>query len=168
MKRNRNGMFNWDPFREITQLQQQMNRLVQDVFGESAEGNHAMFGNGFAPATDIFEDEKILKLRIEIPGIQPGDIHITFDNGVLTVRGERKIPEGESIEHYIAMESPYGQFSRSFSMPNTIDPATLIANYVNGVLEIAVNKRAEARPKQIPIQMGSKPLGTGTPTEKAA
>lgn len=161
MKRNlRNGMFGWDPFREITQLQKQMNQLFEGVFGGTTTQTPVQAG-GFVPAADVYEDGGVLKLRLEVPGVQPNDVDITFDDNVLTVKGERKLSEGEKADHYLAVESPYGPFSRSFVLPNTVDPASLAANYVNGVLEISMTKRPDARPRQIPIATAAKSLGSG-------
>lgn len=166
MKRNsRNGMFSWDPFREITQLQKQINQTFDSYFPSSRVNDHALMpGTAFVPRTDVYEDQHGLKLRMEIPGIQPKDADITLDDGVLTVKGERKLLEGEAARCYLATESLYGPFFRSFALPNWVDPATLTANYVDGVLEIAMGKRAEARPKQIPINGEIKALGNGGAT----
>lgn len=170
MKRN-SGMraFGWDPFREVTQLQKQMNQIFESFFHGSDRSDYALApGTGFAPATDVYEDQNGLKLRIEIPGIQPDDAEIALDQGMLTVKGERKFPEDGKTGCYLAMESPYGPFFRSFVLPNSVDPATPTANYVNGVLEISMAKRAEAQPKQIPINGKAKALGTGAPSSKPA
>lgn len=163
MKRNsRDGIFGWDPFREITQLQKHINQIFDSYFPGSSADDHALMpGTAFVPRTDVYEDQHGLKLRMEIPGIQPNDAHITLDDGVLTVKGERKLPEGETANCYLATESLYGPFFRSFALPNSIDPATLTANYVNGVLEIGMGKHAEARSKQIPINGEMKALGNG-------
>lgn len=171
MKRNvRNGMFGWDPFREITQLQRQMNQLFESVFGGPGNAQTPVLASGFAPAADVYEDGSVLKLRLEVPGVEPNDVEITLEGSILTVKGERKLPDGESPDRYLAVESSYGPFYRSFVLPNTVDPGSLKADYVNGVLEISMNKRAEARPKQIPIANTAKALGagTGTPAGQAA
>lgn len=162
MKRNlRDGVFGWDPFREITQLQKQMNQLFEGMFGGTSNTQTAVQAGGFVPAADLYEDGAVLKLRLEVPGVQPNDVDITLDDSVLTVKGERKLPEGEKAERYLAVESPYGPFSRSFVLPNTVDPASLAADYVNGVLEISMTKRPDARPRQIPIATAPKALGSG-------
>lgn len=171
MKRNlRNGIFGWDPFREITQLQRQMNQLFESVFGGGSSPQPQALASGFTPAADVYEDGGVLKLRLEVPGVQPEDVDITLEGGVLTVKGERKLPEGENPDRYLAVESPYGPFYRSFVLPNTVDPGSLTANYVNGVLEVSMSKRAEARPKQIPIGSAAKGLGAGSnsPSTQAA
>src|SRR5579875_3633565 len=130
MKRNlRNDMFGWDPFREITQLQKQMNQLFEGVFGGTSSTQAPVQTGGFVPAADVYEDGAVLKLRLEVPGVQPNDVEITLDDSVLTVKGERKLPEGEKANSYLAVESPYGPFSRSFVLPSTVDPASLAANY---------------------------------------
>jgi hypothetical protein len=87
------------------------------------------------------------------------DLSITMENGVLTVRGERKLEEGEKEKNFLRMERPYGAFSRSFTLPQAVDTNHIDARYVNGVLTIELRKRAEAKPKQIPISTGQKALG---------
>lgn len=125
-------------------------------------------GNGFIPAADVYEDDNSLKMRLEIPGIQADDINITLDSDVLTVRGERKLAEGEKEDNYLRIERPYGPFFRSFTLPNSVDPGTLHANYESGVLELTMSKRAKAKPKQIKVNVAQKALGAGATAEKAA
>ena len=170
MKRNRqNEVARWDPFRELTSLQNEMNRLFQSTFGDWAGSNWGLTsGNGFTPAADIYEDDNSLNLRIEIPGVQANDINITLESGVLTIKGERKLAEGEKADSYLRVERPYGPFFRSFTLPNSVDPNTLNAYYENGVLELTIGKRAEAKPKQIKVNVTQKALGAGASVEKAA
>jgi HSP20 family protein len=170
MKRNRqNEVSRWEPFRELASLQNGVNRLFQSIFREWARTNWGLTsGNGFTPAADVYEDDNGLKFRVEIPGVQANDINITLDSGVLTIKGERKLAETEKEDNYLRVERPYGQFFRSFTLPNTVDPNTLTANYVNGVLELTIGKRAEAKPKQIKVNVTHKALGAGAAAEKAA
>jgi HSP20 family protein len=169
MKRNRrrNDDWRWDPFRELTALQERVDRLFHDAFGAFGFGGDSgqiSTGYTFAPPVDIYEDDNSLKFRLEIPGVQEKEVEITLDGDVLTVRGERK-PAGKQ-ENYLRVERPYGRFHRSFTLPSSVDPNSLTANYVNGVLEIEMAKRAEAKPKQITVNVGQKALPAGA--EKAA
>lgn len=168
MKRNRSHE-TWDPFRELTSLQERMNQLFQNAFGGWSGSDFSLAaGNGFTPAADVYEDDNSLKLRLEVPGVQPEDINITFDQGVLTVKGERKLPETEKQDNYLRVERPYGPFVRSFTLPAYADPDTLSANYANGVLELTIGKRAEAKPKQIKVNVTQKALAAGAAADKAA
>src|SRR6202140_588226 len=106
----------WDPFREFSTLQDRMNRLVRDSFGN---GQEALATTSFAPAVDVYEDEHSVTLKIEVPGIDEKDIDVRIENNTLTVHGERKYEEQEKEENYRRIERQYGSFTRSFSLPST-------------------------------------------------
>jgi HSP20 family protein len=147
----------WEPFRELSLLQDRMNRLFQDSFGPS-RGEEALSTTTFAPAVDIYEDEHNVTLKVEVPGIDEKDIDIRVENNNLTVRGERKLEKEEKEENYHRVERRYGSFFRSFTLPNTVDTENIQASYDKGVLEIRLGKRAEAKPKQIKVNAGEKKL----------
>ena len=142
----------WDPFREFSTLQDRMNRLVRDSFGDGRE--EALTTSSFAPAVDVYEDEHNVTLKIEVPGIDEKDIDVRIENNTLTVHGERKFEKEEKEENYRRVERQYGSFTRSFSLPNTVDTETVSANYEKGVLKIKLAKKAEAKPKQIKVNVG--------------
>ncbi len=145
----------WDPFRDLTNLQERMNQL----FGDYSRGNEEMSLTGnFIPPVDIYEDEKHVTLKLEIPGINEKDLDVRIENNVLTVKGERKFEQEEKEENFHRIERRYGQFIRSFTLPNTIDADSIQADYTNGVLKLQLAKRAEARPKQIKVNVGQKSL----------
>src|SRR5512133_2753020 len=133
-----------DPWREMTRAQEEMGRLLEDRFvfraGESL---------GWTPATDIYEDEEGLNLRFELAGVVPKDVEIRFENGVLTIKGERKLEQEEKKENYHRVELSYGAFNRSFSLPPTVDADKIAAESKLGVLVIHLPKKAEAKPKSI-------------------
>ena len=139
----------WDPFREFNTLQDRMNRLFRDSF---SEGQEALTTSTFAPPVDVYEDEHNVTLKIEVPGIDEKDIEVRIENNTLTVHGERKF---EKEENYRRVERQYGSFTRSFTLPNTVDPENVQANYDKGVLKIKLAKKAEAKPKQIKVNVGS-------------
>ena len=143
----------WDPFREFSTLQDRMNRLVRDSFGEGRE--EALTTSSFAPPVDVYEDEHNVTLKIEVPGIEEKDIDVRMENHTLTVHGERKFEKEEKEENYRRVERQYGSFTRTFTLPNTIDPDQVMANYDKGVLKIKLAKKAEAKPKQIKVNVGS-------------
>ena len=144
----------WDPFRELATLQNQMNRLFQDSFGTSRE--ESMAAASFAPAVDIYEDEHDFTLKVEVPGIEEKDIDVRLENNTLTVRGERKLEKEEKEENYRRVERQYGSFSRSFTLPPIVDAENVHASYDKGVLEIRLGKKAEAKPKQIKVNVEKK------------
>jgi HSP20 family protein len=143
----------WDPFREFSTLQDRMNRLFQDSFGQGRE--EALTTSSFAPAVDVYEDEHKITLKIEVPGIDEKDIDIRVENNLLTVHGERKFEKEEKEENYRRVERQYGSFTRSFNLPSTVDAENISADYDRGVLKVQLAKKAEAKPKQIKVNVGS-------------
>jgi HSP20 family protein len=141
----------FEPFRDLLNLQGQMNRLFQD-FGRGSD--ELLTSGTFVPLVDIYEDEHSVSLRLEVPGMQEKDIEVSLENNTLTVRGERKFEKEEKEENFHRIERRYGSFSRSFTLPNTVDTDKVEANYENGVLKIKLAKRAEAKPKQIKVGVG--------------
>jgi HSP20 family protein len=156
----------WDPFREFTTLQDRMNRLFQQSFGEGRE--ESLTTGAFAPAVDVYEDEHNVTLKIEIPGIDEKELDIRVENNILTVHGERKFEKEEKEENYRRIERQYGSFTRSFTLPNTVDPDSVQANYDKGVLKIRLAKKAEAKPKQIKVNIGGERTLEGKGAGKAA
>lgn len=143
----------WDPFRELSSLQNRVNTLFQDF--NRGQGQEELLTTGnFIPPVDVYEDEHKITLKLEIPGIDQKDVDIRYENNTLTVRGERKFEKEEKEENFHRIERSYGSFARSFSLPNTIDQDNIHAEYANGVLKIDLAKRAEAKPKQIKVNIG--------------
>lgn len=144
----------WEPFREFATLQDRMNRLFRESYNDAGR-DESLVASSFAPAVDVYEDEHNIVLKIEVPGIDEKDIDIRIENNVLTVHGERKIDKEEKEENYRRVERQYGSFTRTFTLPNTVDADNVQANYDKGVLKIQLAKRAEAKPKQIKVNVGS-------------
>jgi HSP20 family protein len=156
----------WDPFREFSTLQDRMNRLFHDSFGEGRE--EALTTTAFAPPVDVYEDEHNVTLKIEVPGIDEKDIDVRIENNTLTVHGERKFEKEEKEENYRRVERQYGSFTRSFTLPNSVDTDSVSANYDKGVLKIKLAKKAEAKPKQIKVNVGSEKTLEGKGVKSAA
>ena len=155
----------WEPFREFATLQDRMNRL----FRESFEGQEqSLTTSSFAPAVDVYEDEHNITLKVEVPGIDEKDIDVRLENNVLTVHGERKLEKEEKEENYRRVERQYGSFTRTFTLPNTVDTEKVAADYDKGVLKITLAKKAEAKPKQIKVSVGSAKAIEGKSSGKAA
>ena len=155
----------WDPFREFTTLQDRMNHLFRNSFGE---GQESLTTSSFAPPVDVYEDEHNVTLKIEVPGIDEKDIDVRIENNLLTVHGERKFEKEEKEENYRRVERQYGSFTRSFTLPNTVNTETVQANYEKGILKIQLAKKAEAKPKQIKVNVGSEKTLEGKGASKAA
>ena len=150
-------MTRWNPFREFSTMQEginRMNRLFRESY--SPEGpEDALATTGFAPPVDIYEDEHNITLKLEVPGIDEKDIDVRIENNTLTVQGERKIEKEEKEENFRRVERQYGSFTRSFTLPSSLDPEQVSADYEKGVLKIKLAKKAEAKPKQIKVNVGS-------------
>jgi HSP20 family protein len=145
-----------DPFAELASLNDQMNRVFRNVrSSQERSPEEYLVSSGFAPPVDVYEDEHNITLKIEVPGIDEKDIDVRIENSVLTVHGERKFEKEEKEENFHRVERQYGSFTRSFTLPSTVDPDQIRANYDKGILRISLAKKAEAKPKQIKVNVGS-------------
>jgi len=146
----------WDPFREFSTMQERMsrmNRLFRESYSpESPE--EALTTTSYAPPVDIYEDEHSVTLKLEVPGIDEKDIDVRIENNTLSVHGERKIEKEEKEENFLRIERQYGSFTRSFTLPSSVDPGQVSADYEKGLLKIRLAKKAEAKPKQIKVNVG--------------
>lgn len=157
----------WDPFREYISLQDRVNRLFRE--SQAGEGREeALSTSTFAPPVDVYEDEHNVTLKIEVPGIDEKDIDVRIENNTLTVHGERKFEKEEKEENYRRVESRYGSFTRTFTLPTTVDSEKVEANYDKGVLKVRLAKKSEAKPKQIKVNVGSEKTIEGKGPSKAA
>src|SRR5213082_1599071 len=157
----------WEPFREFATLQDRMNRLFRESYNDAGQ-DESLTTSRFAPAVDVYEDEHQVTLKIEVPGIDEKDIDVRIDNNTLTVHGERKIEKEEKEENFRRVERQYGSFTRSFTLPSSVDPGQVSADYNKGVLNIKLAKKAEAKPKQIKVNMdGEKTLEAKAPGKAA-
>jgi HSP20 family protein len=154
----------WDPFREFVTLQGRMNRLFSDSYGSEGR-DQSLTTTSFMPPVDVYEDEHNVTLKIEVPGIDEKDIDVRVENNTLSVHGERKFEKEEKEENYLRVERQYGSFTRTFTLPSTVDPENIQANYDKGVLKIELAKKAEAKPKQIKVNVGSVGNGSGKTLE---
>jgi len=139
----------WDPFREVVSLQNRMNSLFRDL----NEGEGPMTTASFVPAVDVYEDEKKVVLKLEVPGIEEKDLDVSVENNTLTVKGERKFEKEEKEENFHRIERRYGSFYRAFTLPTTVDTESVAASYNAGVLKLELKKKPEAQPKQIKVNV---------------
>ena len=157
----------WEPFREFSPMQDRMNRINR-LFRESYSPEDALTTTSFAPPVDIYEDEHNITLKIEVPGIDEKDIDVRIENNTLTVHGERKLEKEEREENFRRVERQYGSFSRSFTLPSSVDPGQVSADYEKGVLKIQLAKKVEAKPKQIKVNVGGEKTVEAKVHDKAA
>ena len=137
----------WEPFRDMARLQDEMTRMFDDRLFRAGESV------GWTPACDIYEDEEGVSLRFELAGVDPKDVDVRFENGVLTVKGERKLEREDKRENYHRVERSYGTFTRSFSLPGTVDAEKIKAESKNGILTVTLPKKAEAKPRTINVKV---------------
>ena len=139
-------------------LRREIDKLFEDTFGRG-EGT-----NAWMPMVDVREGEKDLSLEIELPGIKPEEVEITADNGILTVRGEKRNErkEGDENSRYHMVERSYGSFMRSFQLPQGLDESKIEADYNDGILSVRIPKTALPQPRKIQIGRQSQNQMSGT------
>ena len=142
----------FEPFRGFSTLQDQVNRIFNETVRN--QGNESDLTT-WAPAVDIYETPNELVVKADLPDVNEKDIDIRVENNLLTVRGERKFERAVSEENYLRVERTYGTFSRSFSLPNTVNPEAIQAGYKNGVLTVNLPKREESKPRQVKVTVNA-------------
>jgi HSP20 family protein len=143
----------WDPFREMSEMQDRMGRMLGDFYGRRG-ADDVMRRGAWIPPVDIYDSGKHeLVIKAELPDMKREDIQLTVDNNTLTISGEKKIDADLRDECCHRIERSYGVFTRSFSLPPTVDTAKVAADYKAGVLTITLPLREEAKPKQIQVKV---------------
>ena len=141
-------LMRFDPLRDMARLQDEVARAFDDRLGLRAGESL-----GWTPACDIYEDGEAVTLRFELAGVEPKDVDIRYENGVVTLRGERKLEKEEKKDNYHRVEMSYGSFTRSFSLPAAVDPEKIRAESKHGVLTVTLPKKAEAKPRPITVKV---------------
>ncbi len=138
----------WEPWRQLASMEiEQLNRMFDDLWGRVVEPDR------WTPAVDIYEnDEHDVVMAVELPGMKREDIEITVDDGVLTVSGRRRYQPEIRRDRFYRMERSQGEFSRSFTLPATLDTARITAKYEDGLLVITLPQREEAKPRQVVVK----------------
>jgi HSP20 family protein len=145
-----------DPFREFAQFQDRFNRAFSDHYGRTGSDEGLMSSGSWIPAVDIYQNgEHELVLKAELPDMTREEIDVTVEKGTLTIKGERKFASDVKEEHFHRLERRYGTFSRSFSLPDTVDAATVSAEYKNGVLTVRLPQREDTKPRQIKVNVAA-------------
>lgn len=136
----------WDPFRDIDQLFNRYNR--------GADSNTAKSGGAeWTPLVDIYEADRKFLVRTELPGVDKQDVSVSIDENLLTIKGKKQFTEAKEGEKWRRVETQYGEFSRSFTLPDNIDADKVTAAYKDGVLELSVPKTEPAKPKLIDVKV---------------
>jgi HSP20 family protein len=148
----------WDPFREFAQIQDRLNRVFNDAYGRGSAGSDEglMTTGAWVPPVDIYQNgDNELVIKAELPDMTREDIDITVDNGTLSIKGEKKLSSEVKEDQFHRMERRYGTFSRSFSLPPTVDPNKVSAEYKQGVLSVRLPLREEAKPRSIKVDVAA-------------
>jgi HSP20 family protein len=143
----------YDPIRELRNLQEEMNRLFNMTFFRSFDDE--LITGAWTPSVDIFENKDQVVIEVELPGMKPEDVQISIENNVLTIQGEKKFEKKEESDNYHRIERRYGSFTRSFTLPPTVNSDDIKAEFDNGLLRVTIAKREEAKPRRIEIKTTS-------------
>jgi HSP20 family protein len=146
----------WDPFRELATVQNRMNCMFNDVWGRNRQADEDFISGSWMPSVDVRETKEALEIAAELPGLEPKDVEVAVENGILTLKGSRHFEKASEGETYHRVERAYGSFERSFSLPTNVDPDKVKAVYRHGVLHLTLPKREEAKPKSIAIKVEDK------------
>lgn len=140
----------YDPWRTMDDWRQEMDRILHPLLQRDEETSHVA-GGDWMPAVDIKDEENRYVIRADIPGVKPEDIEVTMENGMLTIRGERKFEETEEKENFKRIERSHGIFYRRFTLPENTDGEAVQATGHDGVLEVTIPKSAETHGKRIEV-----------------
>jgi HSP20 family protein len=152
------ALVRWEPVRELTSIQNEMNRLFNTFFDTPTAGNGG--GNSprrWIPAMDLVETEDHFVLKADLPGLTEGDVNVEVEDNVLTLSGERNAEHEDKREGYVRVERAFGAFRRSLTLPEGIDPEAVQASFDNGVLEVRIPKPEQRKPRKVAIQVGERP-----------
>ena len=141
----------YDPFRDLRNLQEEVNRLFTGNVGRSYDDEGIARGS-WSPSVDIYEGKDEIVLEAELPGMNREDFELTIENNVITLRGERRFEKKEDTDNYHRVERAYGSFTRSFTLPNTVTGEGASADYRNGVLRVTLPKREETKARRIEVK----------------
>ncbi len=147
------SMVRWDPFRNMATLQDRINRLFDDAFPRTADGDEDLSSSGWHPLVDIFDTEEGVAIHVDLPGVNKEDVSVEVKENVLTIRGDRKADHTMADDRYYRKERPFGAFQRSFATHTVISPADIKATFKNGVLKIEIPKPQEVKPKQVSVDI---------------
>ena len=141
----------WEPLKDLMALQERMNKLFDETF---SRGNQDVDVGAWSPPVDILEQRDGIIISMDIAGVDQKSIDIKVEENALTIKGERPLEEGTKREDYLRLERPYGTFSRSFSLPTTVDFGKVKASHKDGILRVVLPKKEETKPKQIKVEVG--------------
>jgi len=142
----------WDPFRELESMQSRLNRLFGEPSYRTGEGDDLSFA-GWSPAVDIQETEKEYAVKADLPEMKREDVKVEFENGILTIQGERKLEKEEKGKQFHKIERGFGKFVRRFALPTEVEAAAVSAEFKDGVLTVHLPKTPNTKPKAITVKV---------------
>ena len=148
------ALMRWEPARELSSLQGEMNRLFNTFFDVPAEGKGT---TGWIPAMDLLEENEHYVLRADLPGMDEDDVSVELEGSVLTIAGERKDETRTTHNGYHRLERASGAFRRTLTLPEGVDADAISASFDKGVLEVRVPKPEQHKPRRVQIGVGSQP-----------
>ncbi|HLF17757.1 MAG TPA: Hsp20/alpha crystallin family protein [Candidatus Omnitrophota bacterium] len=140
-----------DVFQDIEDIQREMNRLFDFSLHRPLKAGNG--GKLWAPAVDVVDEKDVIKVKADLPGLKKEEIEVTVDNDTLCIKGEKKQEKEIKEKDYIRSERYYGSFNRSFTLPASVDPQKVNASYKDGVLEITLPKKEEAKKKEVKVEI---------------
>jgi HSP20 family protein len=150
------ALVRWEPARELTSLQSEMNRLFSTFFDSPAGGGNGGTLRRWIPAMDLVETDEHFVVRADLPGLGEEDINVELEDNVLTISGERKSEHEERKEGFYRVERSFGQFSRALTLPEGVDPDAVRASFDKGVLEVRIPKPEQRKPRRVSIGVGGR------------
>lgn len=144
------AMVKWDPMQELRVMQDRMNRLLES---SRNLGGELLEEGLWQPPADIYEDDREVVVKMEVPEVDRKDIHVQIEENILVIQGERKLEREEKKHNYHRIECFYGPFRRTFALPTSVDQDKVVANCDKGMLKVLLPKKAEARPRSIKVEM---------------
>ena len=144
-------MIRRDPFGEFRNVQDELGRLFNTAVPRLFADEEGLVRGSWNPSVDIFENADSIVLEADLPGVKPGDFELSVENHTLTLRGERKFEKKTEGDNYHRVERSYGSFTRTFTLPTTVNLESVDAEFRDGVLRVSIAKRAELKPRQIQV-----------------
>lgn len=153
----RTMMTPWEQAGDLATLSQRMDRLFDELMGRRLRrsGDENAIRGTWSPAVNILEKQDAIHIQADLPGLKAEDVEVTVDNGMLTIRGERRFEETSEGETYHRVERAYGIFERTFSLPNSVDTGKIEAKFANGEMDVILPKREESKPRSVKVKVQS-------------
>lgn len=146
----------WEPSSDMNTLTSRMDRLFDEMMGRgvrrSLEDSSSLRGS-WVPAIDVREKGDAIEISADLPGLKPEDVEVTVDNGLLSIRGERRLDEAKEGESWHRVERAYGVFERTFSLPSSVDATKIEARFKNGEMRLLLPKREESKPRSVQVKV---------------